>query len=408
MKIGINLFLMLPHVGGLTNYVMTFLRKWPAYFPEDRLILFTFPGNDELLAKLSSEIKTDEIRLTSQDDIYRHLDIFDILFCPFGSLAPRPIPKPSVITLVDIQERFYPDFFTQQDIINRLYHYNASLKMSDQVITISEFSKKSITRIIGIPEDKVHTIYLSADVLPANGKRPSLPDEWGSKLPFIFYPANDWPHKNHLKLIETLSELKQSGLTVQCVLTGTQQDFYNDFKQKIDKNNMSDHVIHLRMVSREEIAWIYRHAFMLVFPSLFEGFGIPVVEAMASGCPVACSATTSLPEVGGNAAIYFDPMNRHDIADKIRTVFTDKALRDRMIHLGKEQHKQFNSERMVKQHRNIFEKAITNYKKYRYYKQKILDEPLARIFQRKSVPEAQRIKARELLGLSGFKSDEHE
>lgn len=400
MKIGINLLLMLPHAGGVVNYVLTFLREWPNYYPDDPLILFSFHGNDELLDTLPAEARQNEIRLLSQPEILNHCNKFDILFCPFGSLAPRPVPKPSVITMVDIQERFYPEHFKQEDIINRLYHYDASLKMTDQIITISEFSKKSISGIIGIPDKKLNVIYLTPDKLPVTCSRPLLPDGWGKDTPFIFYPANDWPHKNHLRLIEALFVLKQSGFIVSCVFTGACQEFYMEIIQEVERIGLNEQVLHLGMISRKEIAWLYRNARMLIFPSFFEGFGIPVVEAMASGLPVVCSGTTSLPEVGGNAAVYFDPMNTDDMAEKIQTVFKDNSLRNRMILNGKEWSKRFSSELMIKRHKAVFEKALTSYRGYRYYRQKMLDEPLAQMFQRKSVPDNQRTKALEILRVS--------
>lgn len=401
MRVGVNLLLLQPGTGGVSNYVLTLLRTWPDLYPDDPLVLFSFPQNDELLRTLPARARVREIRLTEQAQILDHLDAFDVFFCPFGSLYPRPVPKPSLVTLVDIQERFFPEFFSAQDIENRLYHYDGSLRLADRVITISNFSKETLVRVVGLPEKKIAVIHLCTDELPEGASRPDLPPGWDG--PFAFYPANDWPHKNHVRLLEALAVLKRSGVRVPCVLTGSRGGRFAEIMQARDRAGLGDDVVHLGPVTRAEISWLFRNARLLVLPSLFEGFGIPVAEAIDTGLPVVCSRTTSLPEVAGPAALYFDPLDAGDIADKIGQAWTSEAARSRLIAAGRERRSLFGPRQLAEQHHAAFRAAAKRFSFGRYLWHKNVVAPWAALHRRTRIPprqiaEAQRLLNRETSG----------
>jgi len=395
VRIGVNLLLLHPGAGGVANYVLTLLRTWPERYPEDELVLFTFPANEELVASLPARARRHLLRIPYQREIARHLAAMDVFFCPFGSLFPRPLPLPSVVTLVDIQERFFPEFFSPKDIRNRLYHYDGSLHMADRVITISAFSRETLVHVVGLPAQKISVIHLCADQLPDPPVRPVLPE--GFTTPFAFFPANLWPHKNHARLMLALARLKQSGTIVRCVLTGRTDGDLAALLQQRDALGLAEQVVHLGSVTRAELAWIYRSARLLVFPSLFEGFGIPVVEAMISGLPVVCSSTTSLPEVAGEAARYFDPLDPEDIAAKIAAVWNDEGLRTRLAEAGQARERLFQPERLVEQHRAACAAAIDAYRWRRYLWNKSVRAPWDALFRRRRIPAQQLARSRELL-----------
>lgn len=402
MRVGVNLLLLQLGTGGVSNYVLTLLRAWPEIYPDDPLVLFSFPANEELLATLPASSREREMRLLDQREILRHQHLFDVFFCPFGSLYPRPMPKPSVVTLVDIQERFFPEFFTAQDIANRLYHYDGSLLMADRVITISNFSKETLVHVVGLPEEKVTVIHLCTDELPEQALRPQLPPAWNG--PFALYPANDWPHKNHIRLLEALAGLKRSGLRVPCVLTGSRGDRFAEIMQARDRAGLSEDVVHLGPVSRAEISWLFHNARLLVLPSLFEGFGIPVAEAIDTGLPVVCSRTTSLPEVAGPAALYFDPLDVGDIAEKIRQAWTSETVRSRLIAAGEERRGLFGPRQLVEQHHAACRAAAERYRVGRYFWHKYVGAPWAALHRRTRIPARQLAEARRLLNRETFRS----
>jgi glycosyltransferase involved in cell wall biosynthesis len=181
--------------------------------------------------------------------------------------------------------------------------YGWTVKKSRIVITISEHAREALIERLGLDPARVRAIYLAVD------HERFRPDD-RPREPFLLYPANAWKHKNHPRLFEAFSEVRRERPELGLVLTGTGHERLT----LPDGAGSSGHV------GLAELADLYRSAAALVYPSLYEGFGIPCVEAMACDCPVAASNVASLPEVCGDAAIYFDPLDPESIADGIRTV----------------------------------------------------------------------------------------
>lgn len=396
MRIGINLFLLQPHVGGIANYVMTLLREWPRLYPEDPLVLLTFEHNEPMLAELPGALRKKEIRLPHQDAILSRLDDFDVFFCPFGSLYPRPIPKPSVALVMDIQERFFPEFFDTAQLRARNYHYIWSLRMADRVVAISDFAKRTFISLVGIPHHRIDRVYLCADELPAEDQRPDLRVD--KDAPFAFYPANAWPHKNHRRLFASLRRLRDQGVLIPCVLSGAEMDGGPTLLDLATEQGLGDQVHILGRLTRREIAWLYRHAHLLINPSLFEGFGIPLVEAMTCGLPIACSGTTSLPEIGRDAAVYFNPENMQEMAEVIQQAWEDEKLRQRLVAAGQERVKVFTPQAAMQAQRASFEKALEVYSPARFQMQRLLWKHVSRLWNLWGTPGPfQRARARTLL-----------
>lgn len=153
MKIGINLFHLLPENGGVAQYVLTLLQHWPRVFPRDELVLFCFPRNAAALEAVPGVL--ERRLLPDQDAIPSALGGVEVYFCPFNALYPRPLPLPSVVTMVDLQERFFPEFFSPEDLRMRFHHYDWSVAMADRVVTISDFSKESLVRLLGADPGRI-------------------------------------------------------------------------------------------------------------------------------------------------------------------------------------------------------------------------------------------------------------
>jgi len=376
MRIGVNCFLLQKNIGGLRQYFHTLFRELLATDKENSYIFFYFKHNIEEMGLIGNERwKEEAILLRDQREVSHHLAKIDLYFCPFGALWPRPVPMPSVVTLVDIQEKYYPQFFTKQDLWSREYHFDGSTRAADQVITISEFSKHSIAFHHRIPKDKIHVIYLSADDCFYES---SEDEQINLELPehFIFYPANRWPHKNHDNLLKALAILKKEyHLDINCVLSGFDYENGYPLLEKINKYGLNGHIRILGYGSMSEIRHIYKKAVMLCFPSLFEGFGLPLLEAMTVGCPVVCSGETSIPEVVGDAALLFDPLNPNEIAMKIHRVWTTPELRETLVSRGKEQAKKFSVRNLATRHLEVFRLAAQSYRKRRYMYYKYIYEP---------------------------------
>lgn len=377
MRIGIGLNLLQPDTGGAGNYVLTLLRHWPQFAPEHPLVLFSFAHNETMLATLPPACRQHEYRLQMQEDVSAHLDKIDVYFCPFSSLWPRPLPLPTALTFHDMQERFFPQFFTREQVAERFYHYDGSLRLADAVLTVSDFTRQSCIDITCITGRKIRRIHHAPDELPP----PRQPDDWDSAGwdKFVFYPANLWDHKNHLNLLRALARLRAEGCIVRCVMTGSLLGRDALWQAMVAETGTGDLVRHLGRRSRAEVSWLFHSARALVFPSLFEGFGIPVIEAMQAGCPVACSGTTGLPETAGRDALFFDPNRVDDLAAAIRRIWNDDALHTSLAERGRTRAATFTAERLVRGHVAAFELARRRYRPWtHWYRTRFLQPRLER------------------------------
>jgi glycosyltransferase involved in cell wall biosynthesis len=195
---------------------------------------------------------------------------------------------------------------------------------------------------------RVKVVYLCADERYAGGaevaRAPAAP------LPqrFLFYPANPWKHKNHEALLQALRLLRyERGSRLDLVLTGFGQDAASSVVAAAEAHGIRDQIHPLGYRPVEELLYLYKHAEMLVFPSLFEGFGIPLVEAMAAGCPVVAAQATSIPEVVGEAAELFDPASPAALSTAIERVAGDAAWRETLRARGRQRARDFSAARMA-------------------------------------------------------------
>ena len=376
MRIGVNCFLFQPHVGGLKHYFVNLFRELLRADDGNRYVFFWYAHNEEELARLGTDRwRDDAVLLRDQREVLGHLNRIDLYFCPFSALYPRPVPRPTVVFLPDIQEVFYPEFFTTEDLYTRDLHFPGSTRMADRVITISEFSKSTFVRFHGLGEERVVVAYLSAD--PAFYRADEVARAPASPLPadFVFYPANFWKHKNHDGLLQALARLRRErGLSVPVVVTGYPDPAGYPLEAKAEEYGVRDLVHRPGYLGVEELAYLYRRARMLVFPSLFEGFGIPIIEAMAAGCPVVAAEATSVPEVAGGAAELFDPRSPPAIAAAIGRVWNDEALRRSLVERGRIRARDFGPERTAAVHRRTFAEAAAAYSSRRFLWQRLVSQ----------------------------------
>jgi glycosyltransferase involved in cell wall biosynthesis len=230
----------------------------------------------------------------------------DVVHYPLTLRIPT-VRAPSVTTLLDLQHLDLPQLFTRRERAFRSVAWHRSLRGSDRVITISEFVRERAVELLGLDPDRVRPVHLGLD------HERFTPDE-GPREPFLLYPARRWPHKNHERLFEAFALLRRERPELRLVLTGGGHS--GPAPGGVDVRGL---------VSEDELVELYRRAAALVFPSLYEGFGQPALEAMACGCPVACSNAGALPEVVGDAARLFDPHDPEAIAEGVREVLDAPA-----------------------------------------------------------------------------------
>jgi glycosyltransferase involved in cell wall biosynthesis len=234
---------------------------------------------------------------------------YDLVHYPVTVPVPSIDGPPRVVTLLDVQHHELPHLFSRGERWLRSWAYDGSARGADRVITISEHAKRGIVEHVGVPAEQIDVIYLGVDherFTPDGPAREDLGD-------YVLYPANLWPHKNHDRLLEAWRQIDDLTL----VLTG------QTFGRTIEQGR----VLHLGHVPHDDLPALYRGARAMVFPSLFEGFGVPVLEAMACGTPVATSDRGALAEVAGDAARTFDPEDPAAIVAAVRAAAGDPSLR---------------------------------------------------------------------------------
>jgi glycosyltransferase involved in cell wall biosynthesis len=220
-----------------------------------------------------------------------------------------PVPltrRPSIVTLHDVQHRDLPGMFSRLERVYRALAYDQAARHAARVIVISEFVRDRALATLGLDPGRIRVVPLGLDhelLVPGSAERE----------PFLLYPARAWPHKNHTALFEAFALLRRERPALRLVLTG---DAFRDMPDGVEARGR---------VSRAELVSLMQQAAALVFPSLYEGFGLPPLEAMACGCPVACSNAAALPEVVGNAARLFDPHDPRAIAGAVRDVLDEPA-----------------------------------------------------------------------------------
>jgi len=213
------------------------------------------------------------------------------------TIALPALDLPSAVTVHDLQHLDHPELFSRAERIFRARTHEGSARKADAVIVPSQFVRRRAIELLGLPPERVHAIPWGVD---HERFRPGGEE----REPFLLYPARPWPHKNHARLFEAFARLREERPQLRLVLTGGGHE-----------EGAAQPGVEVRgLVSGEELGSLYRRTACLVFPSLYEGFGQPPLEAMASGSPVAASNIPALAEACGDAAALFEPTDPEDIA----------------------------------------------------------------------------------------------
>jgi glycosyltransferase involved in cell wall biosynthesis len=290
----------------------------------------------------------------------------DLLFCPFTAPTHAAPGVPVVSLVIDLQHMDYPQFFSRREIEVRNAFMNDMCRKADTIICISESTRKAVITHLRCDPDRTHTIHIciqSRLVKPdARQAKEHLVKLSLDQRPYMFFPANFWPHKNHLMLITAygmyLSRNPEAALDL--VFTGALDAAQRDVKENVRRMGLEQRIHFLGFLPEDQLVALWAGCSFLVFPSLYEGFGIPVLEAMNFGKPVICSNVTSLPEVAGDAALYFDPRKPHEIADCMERLTKNEDLRSELIHKGYKRLSLFQAKDMVDKYLEHFEDLLNN------------------------------------------------
>jgi glycosyltransferase involved in cell wall biosynthesis len=254
-----------------------------------------------------------------------------------------------VMTIYDLSFIRYPQYATA---VVRSYSQRVRqcLIWTDLVVTISESSKRDIVELLGVPPEQVWVTPLASRYATdtQGGFKGTMAVDLGDR-PYILFVSTLEPRKNVVRLIQAFDQLKnQHRIDHQLVLVGQKGWQFEPIFEAIAASPWQHHIRHLDYLSDAEVAYCYQNADVFAYPSLYEGFGLPVLEAMTLGCPVVTANTSSLPEVAGDAALLVDPTSVEDLAEALERVIGDRSLRQAMIAKGHQQAAQFSWTRTAK------------------------------------------------------------
>ncbi|HEY4248068.1 MAG TPA: glycosyltransferase [Lacunisphaera sp.] len=267
---------------------------------------------------------------------------------------------PSVVTMHDLQHLHLPENFSATDIAIREKEYRESCRVAAHVICTSEFTRQDVHQRYGVPLEKMTTIWNLPPRLMGEAMAPStirrLLKGLGIKAPFLYYPAQPWLHKNHRTLLEAISLLDHSlPKDYKLVLTGQPFPADHPAAALMLSPAIRDRVIHLGYRSPAQVAALYRTAQAMIFPSLFEGFGLPLVEAMQQGCPIVCGQHTCLPEIVGSAGLFTDVSSPDALARAILSITQNDKLRVQLQQNGTTNMLRFDRRQLAEKTRAIYE-----------------------------------------------------
>ncbi|MBV9325625.1 MAG: glycosyltransferase [Chloroflexi bacterium] len=264
----------------------------------------------------------------------------DVVFCPFTAPHAYDPRIPLVSTIHDLQYIYHPNFFSAAERVERGRTFGSACRLADRLVCVSEYVRSTVLGNGDIAPDRVITIPLG---LLQDLPRP-LPEQTAHVLTelnvragqYLLFPSNFWSHKNHRMLLTALgmyfARHRHSALQIVC--TGTPDGQMEEIRRAACGMHLDHAVMLPGFVSDEQLAALYQGCLAVIFPSLYEGFGMPVLEAMAFNKPVLCSNITSLPEVVGDAALTFDPRKPEEIVNAIEHIELEPDLAVDLMHRG--------------------------------------------------------------------------
>ena len=364
MRIGIDARKL--HDFGIGTYIRNLLRQLARLDRETEFVVLCRPEDRETLVSLGENFRPSSetagnYSIAEQVKIPLALRREGVtLFHAPHYVLPPLVTCRSVVTIHDCIHLMFPQYCpTAWRSPTRARRSRSRRRRATRVLTVSESSKRDILRFVDVPADKIDVIYNAYDerfgIEPREEDVVRVRERYQLHDEFVLYAGNVKPHKNLERLIEAFDICASRGLDhLKLVLIGDEISKYAALRRAVHQHQLHKYVRFLGYLPEETLAVMYRLAGVFVFPSLYEGFGLPPLEAMASGTPVVTSNVSSLPEVAGDAAVLVDPYDPQAIADGIYRVLTDEELRRDLRRKGLARAQQFSWEDSVRRVREIY------------------------------------------------------
>lgn len=368
MRIGFDAKRAFLNSSGLGNYSRTLMKSLLDYFPDNEYFAFTPGLNAELGKELLSSEKIKIVlppqimqgvlsswwrsSFISEDIRARNLNVYHGL----SNELPKRIPfsTKKIVTIHDLIFLRHPEWYP---IIDRNIYYKKfrhACKQADAIVAVSEQTKKDVIYYFNIPEEKIKVIYQGCGVQFTHRATDQEKKQFREKrnLPekYILYVGTIEERKNLLTLVRSLTKVRDISL----VVIGKKKKYFEEVNAFVNANHLQQRIIYPESFGEEELKLYYQNATVFVYPSRYEGFGIPVIEALSSGTPVVTSSVSALPEAGGSGTLYINPDDTDELAQKINMVLGDTVLREKMIRDGFEHVKKFQPREIAVQMMSLY------------------------------------------------------
>ncbi len=357
------------HDFGIGTYIRNLLRQLARLDAETEYVLLCRSADLGIAAQLGPNFRTQAER-SRPYSLAEQLSIpvslrrarADLFHAPHYVLPPLSRGR-AIVTIHDCIHLMFPQYLPSRAayLYARTFLWSAC-RQADRILTVSEASKRDIVHLLGVSEAKITVIPNAIDegfwVPPPEEEVQRIRARFQLDRPFLLYVGNVKPHKNLERLIEAFHLVRQRKIDLTLLIIGDEITRYTALRQAVHRYQLHKYVRFLGYVPDQTLAILYRLATAFVFPSLYEGFGLPPLEAMASGTPVVTSNVSSLPEVVGDAAQLVDPYDPASIAEAIERVVCDPTLRAQMVERGHLRAREFSWERSVRRIREIYTEVV--------------------------------------------------
>ena len=355
MRIGIDGRYIQDHFPGIGRYTYSLISGLAPLAADDTLAILYNPALPNSRYDLAALARYPNVELVRVDvptfSLAEQLRLpflisrfsFDIFHSPYY-VKPYRLPVPSILTLYDTIPTRYPAYYPRHTRLLIRLLKRLALRSAAHCIAISETTKADFVRHYSVAPERITAIPLAADArfrpaesaaIAAVRQRYHLPPD------YVLYLGINKPHKNLVRLIDGFSRITHHGSHITLIIAGAWDPRYPEPRRRVETLGLESAVRFLGPVPEEELPALYSGAMAFVFPSLYEGFGLPVLEAMSCGVPVACSNTSSLPEIVGQAALTFDPTDVEAMAEALSRLLSDAELRAELRRRGLERAQRF-------------------------------------------------------------------
>jgi len=371
MNIGINARYLQKKHTGIENYLLNLLKQlisldtnnnYFLYFGNHKPVPSVVPGGGAVTRIASMPTNSQLMRMIWDQVGLPHAlkkDSITVFHEP-SFISPLIKVCPTVITVFDLAYLYFPEHFTRRNVLYLKTLLPYSIKKADCIIAISKHTKNDIIKHYNVTPEKVRVVYLGVDpffrVVDQKDRIAQIKRSYGITKEYLLNVSLISPRKNLITLLKAFKKLcTQNNHRYQLVIAGEKGWVYEKIFAAVSSLGLEDDVVFTGYVTNEELIYLYNNAISFLYPSLFEGFGLPILEAMACGCPVITSRVTSIPEVCGEAAVLVDPNSEDELFHAMHRIVGDSEKRHSLREKGFKQAALFSWEKTAQQTRAIYE-----------------------------------------------------